>query len=87
MSLGPLIIREPDPATVTEAEAVIYRAFIDALEHPSRTSPALAILRAAKRTGCGRRRVLEVVRKVNAEALPYHLQWSDGLLDSAPRDL
>lgn len=76
MSLGPLIVREPDPETVTDAECVVYQAFIDSLDRPSRCSPSMAILRAAKRTGVSRQRVLEIVRKVNAEALPEDIKMA-----------
>ncbi len=72
MSLMPVIFRDPGEADITSAERVIYDAFIDALDNPTKTSPERAILRAAGRAGASRRRVLEVVRKVNPpeEVLP-----------------
>lgn len=68
MSLGPVVIREPGDE-IPASDAVIYRAFINALDRPSRTSPERAMLRAAHRTGVSRRRVWEVVRTLNEEAL------------------
>ncbi len=64
MSLGVFIRREPGDE-VQASEAVIYRVFLESLDRPSRTSVEHAILRASRRTGVPRRRVLEIVRKVN----------------------
>lgn len=66
MSLGPWVIREPGDE-LPLSEQVVYRAFIEALDRPSRATPERAILRAAVRCGVSRRRVLEIVRKVNDE--------------------
>jgi hypothetical protein len=46
---------------------VIYAAWLDAQKQPSQTSPERAILRAAARCGVSRRRVLEIVRKINPD--------------------
>jgi hypothetical protein len=72
VSIPPVIFREPDEGDVSTSERVIYDAFIEALEQPSRTSPERAILRASGRCGVTRRRVLEVIRKINPtqEVLP-----------------
>lgn len=69
MSLGPTLIREPG-MEVDAASRVVYRAFIDALDRPSRTTPERAILRAAQRTGVPRSRVVAIVRELNPEAYP-----------------
>ena len=80
MSLPPIIYRDIGDE-VPDSKRVIYDAYINALSHPSRTSPERAILRAAERCGVSRQRVLEVVRQVNIEALPMFL-WG---LDTNPR--
>lgn len=64
MSLGPYIKREPGDE-VQASEKIIYRVFLDCLSNPSRTSIEHAIVRAAHRLGVPRRRVLDIVRKVN----------------------
>jgi hypothetical protein len=70
MAIPPVLLRDPGVDTVTSSERIVYDAYIESLDRPSRTSPERAILRAAGRTGVSRRRVLEIVRKVNPEALP-----------------
>lgn len=69
MSLGPWVVREPGDE-LPISEAVVYRAFIESLDRPSRATPERAVLRAAARCGVSRRRVLEIIRKVNAELEP-----------------
>jgi hypothetical protein len=64
MSLGPVIIREPGDE-IPASDRVVYQAFIASLDG---TTPERAILRASRRTGVPRRRVLEVIRSVNKEA-------------------
>ena len=65
MSLGPLIFTEPDEADVTPAERCIYRAFIQLVPE---VGTLRAGLRVARNSGVSRRRVMEIVRKVNKEA-------------------
>lgn len=64
VSLGSTIIREPGDE-IDASVAVVYRAFIESLDRPSRTTPERAILRAARRTGVPRERVLQIVRSLN----------------------
>lgn len=66
MSLAPVILRDPGDEVDASAR-LVYRTYIDALEQPSRTTPERAILRAARRCGVSRRRVLEVIRSINQE--------------------
>ena len=75
MSLPPVILRDIGDE-IPASDCVIYEAYINALDRPSRATPERAVLRAAKRCGVSRTRVLEVVREINREALPYLLQWS-----------
>ena len=67
MSLGPVIIREPGAEDVTAAERLIYAAFIAEVTATPPTSYTHAVLRARTKCGVSRRRVLDVIRKVNAE--------------------
>lgn len=69
MSLGPVIIREPG-VEVEAAARVVYRAFIESLDRPSRTTPERAILRASRRTGVSRARVKQIIQTINREVLP-----------------
>lgn len=66
MSLGATVIREPGDE-VDASVSVVYRAFIDSLDRPSRTTPERAILRASRRTGVPRERVLQIIRSLNAD--------------------
>ena len=68
MSLMPYVIREPDRRDVTTAEYVIYASFIAHLEQ-DRTSPIRAVLRAASDCGVSRKRVKDIIDKLNPPAL------------------
>jgi hypothetical protein len=70
MSLPPVIVRDPGVERTDPSERVIYNAYIESLDRPSRTSPERAILRAAGRCGVSRRRVLDVIRRANPEVYP-----------------
>jgi hypothetical protein len=82
VSLPPVIYRDIGEE-VPASDRIIYEAFIDALERPSRTTPERAVLRARQRCGVNRQLVLDVIRSINVEALPTYLWFDD--LDSNPR--
>ena len=67
MTIPPVVYREPERGAIPTSEFLIYRCFIEHLH--SRTTPERAVLRAARDCGVSRRRVLEVVRSINADVL------------------